>query len=238
MVARRMIPVRPLPPTVAQNSSDSSPSGVRWRICAVGSQQLHRPDVVAEAARAVVVLAVDVAGDRAADGDLPGARQHRHPQPERQRRLHQLIEADAGVDVGQAGVGVDRVDPVQRASCRSPGRRRSGRCRRRSGPARGRSRPGPPASATWATALAITSGSGVDSTCATDGAVRPKPVSRVGVVGISLLNIVKEGTACARSVQRSRKITERCTMKLITVAVPCAITKAAGTRHGSFANCR
>ena len=30
MVARRMMPVRPLPPTVAQNSSASGPSGVRW----------------------------------------------------------------------------------------------------------------------------------------------------------------------------------------------------------------
>ena len=33
MVARSTMPVSPLPPTVAQNSSDSSPSGVRWRIC-------------------------------------------------------------------------------------------------------------------------------------------------------------------------------------------------------------
>ncbi len=32
MVARRTIPVRPLPPTVAQNSSASSPSGVMVRM--------------------------------------------------------------------------------------------------------------------------------------------------------------------------------------------------------------
>ena len=32
IVTRRMIPVSPLPPTVAQNSSESTPSGVRWRI--------------------------------------------------------------------------------------------------------------------------------------------------------------------------------------------------------------
>ena len=80
----------------------------------VGRQQIHRHHVVAEAARAVVVLAVDVAGDRAADGDLPGAGEHRNPQSERQRRLHQLVEADARVHFGQAGVGVDRVDLVQR----------------------------------------------------------------------------------------------------------------------------
>ena len=34
MVARRMIPVSPLPPTVAQNKSASGPSGVRVRTCA------------------------------------------------------------------------------------------------------------------------------------------------------------------------------------------------------------
>lgn len=31
IVARRMMPVRPLPPTVAQNRSESGPAGVRWR---------------------------------------------------------------------------------------------------------------------------------------------------------------------------------------------------------------
>src|SRR6201995_744939 len=55
--------------------------------------------------------------------------------------------------------------------------------------------PRPPESATRATALAISSGSRVESTWATDGAVRPKPISRVVVVGMSVLNIVKEGTA-------------------------------------------
>src|ERR1700721_3095805 len=55
--------------------------------------------------------------------------------------------------------------------------------------------PRPPASAARATALAIPSGSGVESTCATDGAVRLQPVSCFGVPG-SVLDIVKEGTAC------------------------------------------
>ena len=108
------MPVSPLPPTVAQNSSASSPSGGEMADLPVSRQQLHRGDVVAEAARAVVVLAVDVARDRAADGDLPGARQHRNPQTEWQRRFHQLVEAHAGVHVCHAGVGVDRVDVVQR----------------------------------------------------------------------------------------------------------------------------
>src|ERR1700758_2290123 len=88
MVARRMIPVRPLPPTVAPDSSDFSPAG--------GGQQVHAAHVVAEAARAVMVLAVDVARDRATDRDLAGARQHRDPQPERQRGLHQLVEVGPG----------------------------------------------------------------------------------------------------------------------------------------------
>ena len=101
---------------------------------AVGGQQLHRPHVVAEAARAVVVLAVDVAGDRAADGDLAGARQHGHPQAERQCRPHQLVEVHARVDVDEVAFAIDRVDAGSAPSCRRPGRRRSGRCRRRTGP--------------------------------------------------------------------------------------------------------
>ena len=35
-----------------------------------------------------------------------------------------------------------------------------------------------------------------------------------------------------RPAQRSRKMTARCTTKLMTVAVPCAMTNATGTRHG------
>src|ERR1700735_5652393 len=92
-----------------------------------------------------------------------------------------------------------------------------------------------PASATQATASAITSGSVVESTCATDGAVRLHPVSRLVAVG-NLEDISHRGYRLGWLPQRSRKITERWTTKLITVAVPCAITKAAGPRHGSFAN--
>ena len=75
---------------------------------AVGGDQVHRQHVVAEAAVAVVVLAVDVGGDRAADRHLPGARQHRHPPAERQRGPHERVQADAGVDDRDARVGVDR----------------------------------------------------------------------------------------------------------------------------------
>jgi hypothetical protein len=47
-----------------------------------------------------------------------------------------------------------------------------------------------PPSATWATASAMASGSGVDNTSATVGAVRPQPVSLLVLV----VSIVKEGT--------------------------------------------
>ena len=82
---------------------------------AVGHQQVEDCDVVAEAALGVVVLAVHVGGDRAADGHLPGARQHRHPEAERQQRPHQRVETDPGLDGhrGRFGGGVDRQDLVQ-----------------------------------------------------------------------------------------------------------------------------
>ncbi len=235
MVARRMMPVSPLPPTVAQNSVGLvGRRGVRWRTCAVGGQQVHRADVVAEAAGAVVVLAVDVAGDRAADGDLPGAGQHRHPQPERQRGAHQLVEVHAGVDVDERGrprsiewiwfsgghvddeaaavLGVVAVGAAQSAGDARRGRVLGVRV----------------------TASTMTSGSGVDSTRATDGAVRPQPVSRWW--SEIVLRHRDEGTATTAVRQRSRKITARCTTKLITVAVPCAMTNATGTRHGLSSN--
>ena len=75
---------------------------------AVRGDQVHRQHVVAEAALGVVVLAVDVRADRAADRDLPGARQHRHPPAERQGGPHERVQADAAVDDRDARVGVDR----------------------------------------------------------------------------------------------------------------------------------
>ena len=84
------------------------PSGVSVRTVAVRGDQVHRQHVVAEAALGVVVLAVDVRADRAADRDLPGARQHRHPPAERQGGPHERVQADAAVDDRDARVGVDR----------------------------------------------------------------------------------------------------------------------------------
>src|SRR5699024_10250494 len=73
----------------------------------------HGDHVVAEGAGGVVVLAVDVGADGAADGDLAGARQHGDPQAVGQRGLHQLVEGDAAVDVDDGGLRVDGVDVLE-----------------------------------------------------------------------------------------------------------------------------
>lgn len=161
---------------------------------AVGGQQVHAAHVVTEAASAVMVLAVDIAGDRPADGDLPGSRQHRDPQPERQGGFHQLVEVDPGVDVDQLGVGVNGVDSVQRRHVDHQPTAVLGVVPIGAAQPARDSTPAAPDSATRATALTIISASGVRSTFATDGAVRPHPVSRVAVVVAPTLNIVKEGT--------------------------------------------
>ena len=106
---------------------------------AVRRRQVDRQDVVAEAALGVVVLAVHVGADRAADRDLAGARQHRHPPAERQGGAHQGVEADPAVDDRDAGVGVDRGRSGRGRSCPARCRPRSARGRRRSGRGRGRS---------------------------------------------------------------------------------------------------
>jgi hypothetical protein len=57
---------------------------------------------------------MDIRADRPTDRHLPGARQHRDPQPERQRRPHERVQADARVDLDDPAVGIDAVDTVQR----------------------------------------------------------------------------------------------------------------------------
>ncbi len=104
----------------------------------VRDQQLHRGDVVAERAGAVVVLAVHVAPDGAADGDLAGARAapaptgrtagrrasaHRGSRRRRRRRSRR-----PGRCCGSCSAG----------SCRPRSRRRSGPRHRRNGRARAR----------------------------------------------------------------------------------------------------
>ena len=63
-VARRMRPVRPIPPIVAHHRSGSD-AGRDHADAPVGQQHLDLADVGPERAVGVVALAVDVAGDRA-----------------------------------------------------------------------------------------------------------------------------------------------------------------------------
>ena len=83
------------------HAAGGRPEHVARRVRAVstpraGVASVMRCDGVGE--RAVPELAVDVGGDRAADGDVPRAgHDHREPS-ERQEHAHQHLDADAGLD--------------------------------------------------------------------------------------------------------------------------------------------
>ena len=79
----------------------------------VRDQQPHRADMVAEAAGAVVVLAVDIAADSPTYRDLPGAGQHRDPQPVRKDHPDQAVQRDAGLDYDRGRGRIDLQYPVQ-----------------------------------------------------------------------------------------------------------------------------
>ena len=64
---------------------------------AVAGADLQRPHVPAEAARHVVVLAVDVGRHHAAQGDVAGARRHRGEPASREQHLAQRAQAQAGL---------------------------------------------------------------------------------------------------------------------------------------------
>ena len=111
-MASVMTPVSPSAPAVPQNSSGST-SGVTVER-ALRRVQREGLDVVGEAAVDVVVLAVHVGRDRAADGDLARARGDRHEPAEGDHRAHERVEADAGVDPDDAVLEVDVVEPGER----------------------------------------------------------------------------------------------------------------------------
>ena len=134
------MPVSPIPPIVAHHSSGSD-SGVSSCDRAVGHQHRHRPQVVAERTVDVVVLAVDVAGDRPAERHEAGAGRDRHEEALRHQMAQQVVEADAGVGRHEPARGVepDRRRPVVRGArpCHrrsAPRRRTSGRDPRTSAP--------------------------------------------------------------------------------------------------------
>ena len=91
MVASIMMPVRPIPPIVAQNNAGLR-SGPITVVEPSASIIVIDIDVVADRAVDVMVLAVDVAGDRPADGHEPRAGRDgneeapRHDRPASARR--------------------------------------------------------------------------------------------------------------------------------------------------------
>jgi len=94
------------------HATDSGPKevGLRGELTdrAIAAEQVHGNDMAPEAAVHVMVLPMDVRGDRSPDRHLPSTRAHRHKQPKRQQSPHQLIEACTGLDADQRRVNVDR----------------------------------------------------------------------------------------------------------------------------------
>ena len=68
----------------------------------------------AEGAGAVVILAVYVGGDHAADGDEFRSRDHRREPAPRRERFEDVREQHAGLAAQQAGLGVERLHAVHR----------------------------------------------------------------------------------------------------------------------------
>ena len=63
---------------------------------------------------AVMVLAMHVRRDHAADGDEPGPRHHWREPAARHKGLQEVREQYAGLAVEQAGPSVERLHPVHR----------------------------------------------------------------------------------------------------------------------------
>src|SRR6185437_7632620 len=174
MVARSTIPVRPLPPTVAQNSSASSPSGAMVRtVPSAMSRSIDRtwlPKLPALwwflpwMSQAIAPPTVTCR--------VPGRTGTHSPSGSAARiswsRLTPASTSTRWVSLSIVWILLSAVMSMTRPPpfwALSPYERPSPRA----------ITPRPSASDT---ALAMTSGSGVDSTCATLGAVRAHPVSR------------------------------------------------------------
>ena len=140
-MASTTVPVRPMPPQVAQKALGR---GLRRQgdRRAVGPGEHQRADVAPEAARRVVVLAVDVGRDGTADRDVAGAGGHRREPAAGHDRPHEVVERRAGQHPGGPGGVVEPEQARTRRWRRRPSRRRSSPSRRRRGPGPGRSGPG------------------------------------------------------------------------------------------------
>ena len=109
-VAAVITPVRPIPPTVAQNSSGWRVGTSRRRLPLPSTRQ-YLVDPRSEAEVLVMVLAVDVRGDGTADGNVSCTWDDRQHQPARKYLLQQPPQADTGL---HRYAGTSHVDPRRR----------------------------------------------------------------------------------------------------------------------------
>src|SRR6476661_4465342 len=170
MVARRMMPVSPLPPTVAQNSSASGPLGVSRRISpSAVSRSIDRtwlPKLPAlwwflpwmSHAMAPPMVTCRV----------PGSTGTHSPSGSAARISWSRLTP--------ASTSTKWLSPYERPIPRAI----------------------TPRASACDTALAITSGSGVDSTCATLGAVRAQPVSRRVLVSNIVTRVPPDASGSAQ----------------------------------------
>ncbi len=75
--------------------------------------QRKRCDVGAEAAIAVVILAVHIGRDRPTHGDLPGPGRHRNEPAAWKRRADECIETHASTHFDQSRTGINDADGVK-----------------------------------------------------------------------------------------------------------------------------
>ena len=78
----------------------------------VGTHQLEAQHMPAEGPRHVVVLAVNVVGDRAAHRYIFRPRRHRQKEPARNRKIQNLLQRRARLAAQHARRGVEMQQPV------------------------------------------------------------------------------------------------------------------------------
>ena len=107
--SRVITPVRPMPPAVAWNSG--SPGASR-RSVAAGRRELDPLDVLGERAVAVVVLAVDVGREGAAERDEAGPGRDGHEPAVGHQQAHQAVQAEPGLGDHAPALAVERAHGV------------------------------------------------------------------------------------------------------------------------------
>ena len=116
------IPVSPMPPTVAQKPA-ASLLGLERADLAAAVDQVERVDPLTEASVDVVVLAMDVGGDGAAERDIGRARQDGQAQSLGQQLPERAPQRRPSGESGQAGLTVqlDRSMRLERCDERAAG---------------------------------------------------------------------------------------------------------------------